>query len=309
MNEPRKILWALFATMVVAISGALLEFRFQAAADWLKPQLQQNRLAAIDPDAAVESGRDSLGSSARFPWYDVQKDDLRPIDLRADDYSSSDRGKNGRNGGTGRSSGSSSGHGGNGSGSGSSGGRDSGSPDEPESSPSIDPSAVSAPALMWIAWIAIGAVLMWIVYMLIRAFLDREAKNAKQSDSEDADDEDGAAPLDALPTRVAPAKGGLLEEARRQYETGNYNAAIVYLYSFELLRLDQTQMLRLARGKTNREYLRELAGRPELYGILAMTLVPFEDAFFGEHKLSRERFEACWNQVERFNRLIEQAAT
>ena len=162
---------------------------------------------------------------------------------------------------------------------------------------------------MWIAWIAIGAVLMWIVYMLIRAFLDREAKNAKQSDTEDADDEDGAAPLDALPTRVAPAKGGLLEEARRQYEAGNYNAAIVYLYSYELLKLDQAQMLRLARGKTNREYLRELAGRPELYGILAMTLVPFEDAFFGEHKLSRERFEACWNQVERFNRLIEQAAT
>ena len=106
-----------------------------------------------------------------------------------------------------------------------------------------------------------------------------------------------------------PRKGGLLEEARRQYEAGNYNVAIVYLYSYELLKLDQNQMLRLARGKTNREYLRELSGRPEFYGILAQSLVPFEDVFFGEHELSRERFEACWNQVDRFNRLIEQAAT
>jgi hypothetical protein len=265
-------------------------------------------LAAIDPDAAVKSGRDSLGSSDRFPWYDAKKDDLRPIDLRADN-ASSNTGKSGQSGRHGRSGGRSSGRGGSDSGGDSNGERDSDSRDDRDSSPSFDPSAVNAPALMWIAWIVIGAVLLWIVYMLIRAFLDREAKNAKKSDSEDAADEDSAAPLDALPAKVAPAKGGLLEEARRQYEAGNYKAAIVYLYSYELLKLDQNQMLRLARGKTNRECLRELAGRPELYGILAKTLVPFEDVFFGEHELSRERFEACWNEVDRFHRLIEQAAT
>ncbi len=265
-------------------------------------------LAAIDPDAAVKSGRDSLGSSDRFPWYDAQKDDLRPIDLRVDS-GSSDAGKSGGSGGKGGSGGTSSGRGGSGSGSDSDGGRDSNSRDDRSSSPAFDPSAASAPALMWIAWIAIAVVLMWIVCMLIRAFLDREAKDAKRSDSEDADEEDAAAPLDALPARIAPAKGGLLDEARRQYEAGNYKAAIVYLYSYELLKLDQNQMLRLARGKTNREYLRELAGRPELYGILAKTLVPFEDVFFGEHELSRERFEACWNEVDRFHRLIELGAT
>ncbi len=264
------------------------------------------RVAAIDPDAAVKSGRDSLGSSDRFPWYDAQKDDLRPINLRVDD-GSSDSGKSSASGGKGGSRGTSSGRGGSGSGSGSDGDRD--SPEDRSSSPAFDPSAVSAPALTWIAWIAIGAGLLWIVYMLIHAFLDREAKNAKQSDAEDAADDDPAASLDALPARVAPAKGGLLDEARRQYEAGNYKAAIVYLYSYELLKLDQNQMLRLARGKTNREYLRELAGRPELYGILAKTLVPFEDVFFGEHELSRERFEACWNEVDRFHRLIEQGAT
>ncbi|HEV3415834.1 MAG TPA: hypothetical protein VG056_03455 [Pirellulales bacterium] len=257
-------------------------------------------LAATDPNTAVQSGHDALGPSGRFPWYDSDRDDVRPVNLHTSDDSTDDssKGKSTSRGQPGDGSGS----GGSGDGSGSSGGND--------SSMSIDPSVVSAPALMWIAWIAIAAVLLWIVYMLIRAFLDREARNAKPTDSQDAaeevSDEDR---LDALPTRVSAVKGGLLDEARRQYEAGNYNTAIIYLYSYQLIKLDQNQMLRLAKGKTNRQYLRELAVRPELYGILAQSLVPFEDVFFGEHQLARERFEACWNQVDRFNRLVEQAST
>ena len=134
---------------------------------------------------------------------------MRPVNLRVDD-GSSDSGKGSASGGKGGSRGTSSGRGGFGSGSGSDGDRE--SPEDRSSSPAFDPCS-DAPALTWIAWIAIGAVLLWIVYMLIRAFLDREAKNAKQSDSEDAADEDPAKSLDALPARVAPAKGGLLDEA------------------------------------------------------------------------------------------------
>jgi hypothetical protein len=161
---------------------------------------------------------------------------------------------------------------------------------------------------MWIAWFGIAAVLLWIAYMVIKAILDREARDAKSSDVADADEEEAPVRLNQLPARVVPGKGGLLDEARRQYEAGNYNLAIVYLYSYQLIKLDQNQMLRLAKGKTNRQYLRELSSRPEIYGIVAQTLVPFEDVYFGEHDLTRERFEACWNQVERFNRLVEQAA-
>jgi hypothetical protein len=262
-----------------------------------------------DPDSAVESGRDALGSGGRFPWYDSARDDLRPIDLQADDDNSSPDSSNDRRSEGGGPSGNSSRRGGgSGSGNGSGRGSDSGSSRDESPSVSIDPQAVSAPALMWIAWIGIAGVLLWIVYMIIKAFLDREARDAKTSESTDDEEESGPAGLDALPARVVVAKGGLLDEARRQYEAGNHNLAIIYLYSYELIKLDQNQMLRLAKGKTNREYLRELSGRPEIYGIVARTLVPFEDVFFGEHQLTRERFEACWNQVDRFNRLIEQAA-
>ena len=133
--------------------------------------------------------------------------------------------------------------------------------------------------------LALGEAVFGIVSLITRPFAPAAQRAAAL-----------AARLDALPAKVIP-KGGLLDEARRHYEAGNYNLAIIYLYSYELIKLDQNQMIRLAKGKTNREYLRELASRPEVYSILAQTLVPFEDVFFGEHELTRERFEACWNQV------------
>jgi hypothetical protein len=266
-------------------------------------------LAAADINPAVQSGHDALSKGERFPWYDSGRDDLRAVPIASDD--SSDNSSNDRDSGAGSGSGGggSGSGGGSGAGSGSGSGGGAGSDSSPSrSSPSFNPQIVSAPALTWIAWFGIAAVLLWIVYMIIKAFLDREARDAKSSDVADAEEEEAPVRLDELPARVAPGKGGLLDEARRQYEAGNYNLAIVYLYSYQLIKLDQNQMLRLTKGKTNRQYLRELSARPEIYSIVAQTLVPFEDVFFGEHDLTRERFEACWNQVERFNRLVEQAA-
>ncbi len=164
---------------------------------------------------------------------------------------------------------------------------------------------MNMPWLIWVAWIVIAVVLLWLVWMLIRAFLNRELKGAKQSESlSDDEPAPGDLPLDALP-KAPPPRGGLLDEARRLYEQQRYSEAIVYLFSYELLRLDQNQCIRFAHGKTNREYMRELVGRPDLYAILAHTLIPFEDAFFGGHELSREQFETAWNQVDPFNRAIE----
>jgi hypothetical protein len=168
-------------------------------------------------------------------------------------------------------------------------------------------SAAGGAWLIWVAWIAIGGALVALAVMLIRAFLNREARAAKQSAAEQTDAVEDDQRLDALPAGPARAKGGLLDEARRHYEAGNYREAIIYLYSYQLMQLDQNQWIRLAKGKTNREYLRELAGRPELQSLLARTMIPFEDVFFGDYPLDQPRFEACWREVDRFHRLIQQA--
>ncbi len=268
----------------VIAGAALLLFSLGAAA----------RAAESDP---VVTGRDSLRSPERFPWYDADKDDIRPILLpreqpdnteKRPEKSSDERQSSGKGAGSG--------------GSGGGGGQE--RDESSSSSPSL-PATTAAPLITWLAWVLIAVILCALAFSLIRAYLDREAKEARDADSSDDDDEAREEAAEAeLPAKIAKPKSGLLEEARRQYEAGNYDLAIIYLYSYELLTLDRRQLLRLAKGKTNREYVRELADRPELQEIVANCLAPFEDVFFGAHPLSRERFEACWNEVGRFNSLV-----
>jgi hypothetical protein len=78
------------------------------------------------------------------------------------------------------------------------------------------------------------------------------------------------------------------------------------------VQLDRHHVIRLAKGKTNRQYLRETRTRPALAEILETTMVAFEDVFFGKHELSRQRFEECHSQFGTFqselDRMERQAA-
>ena len=58
-----------------------------------------------------------------------------------------------------------------------------------------------------------------------------------------------------------------------------------------------TRQAPLAKGKTNRQYLRELQARADMAPLLATSMVAFEDVFFGGHSLSRERYEECWQKA------------
>jgi hypothetical protein len=103
--------------------------------------------------------------------------------------------------------------------------------------------------------------------------------------------------LEDLPFPLEPIDGDLLSAARRASEHGKYDHAIVLLFSYQLLELDRRQRIRLAKGKTNRQYLRELGARPQLAELLTTSMVAFEDVFFGGHSLDRERFEGCWRDA------------
>jgi hypothetical protein len=83
---------------------------------------------------------------------------------------------------------------------------------------------------------------------------------------------------------------------------------MVYLYSHLLVTLDRAQLIRLTKGKTNRQYLREMAGAKSLAAILTGAMVAFEDFFFGKHDLERERFEQSWQRLDEFTRLVERGA-
>jgi len=154
-----------------------------------------------------------------------------------------------------------------------------------------------------LAWTVLAIALGTLVYLLLRAFLAREPAESRPTQLPDDGD---AARIQSLPFPVAAGAIDLLAEARRHYQAGNYGAAIVYLFSFQLVQLDRRQIIRLAKGKTNRQYLREVGARAGLLQLIEPTMVAFEDVFFGNRTLERQRFESCWSRLDEFELLASQ---
>lgn len=101
-----------------------------------------------------------------------------------------------------------------------------------------------------------------------------------------------------------------LQEAEALMNAGKFREAIIFLYGYQLLALDQERRIFLERGKTNRMYLRELDGVPRLRDILQKTMLVFEDAYFGHYPVGEEPFRECWSLLPEFHQLaIRNAAT
>lgn len=150
------------------------------------------------------------------------------------------------------------------------------------------------------------AVICGIIYLLLRAFLRRERNSEASGELVKVITDE--ARIEELPFNIADPNRDLLEQARLHYQKGEFNQAIVYLYSYMLLHLDKNHIIRLSKGKTNRQYLVELKGRPVLLTLLERTMVSFEDAFFGSHTLDRGAFEHCWTELDRFHTTVSEAS-
>jgi hypothetical protein len=145
---------------------------------------------------------------------------------------------------------------------------------------------------------ALLALLVWAVM--------RTGKTSWETEYEEIYETDEAR-VESLPFQVRKPHVNLLEEAKRLYQAGKYGEAIVYYYSYLLVELDKSHIIRLTKGKTNRQYLWESENRPELSKILESTMIRFEDVFFGDHELHREQFESCWERRNEFQQQLERA--
>lgn len=155
-----------------------------------------------------------------------------------------------------------------------------------------------------LGWTLLILLVIGAVYLLIRAFWDSERGAARGPDAAAAASADDVTRLEELPFMARRAQSELLSHAQRCYQNGDYREAIVYLFSHQLLMLDRRGLLRLDRGKTNRQYLRELGPQSPLGTLLARTMVGFEGVFFGQHPLDRGGFEQCWSRLDEFDRLL-----
>ncbi|MBS0209625.1 MAG: hypothetical protein JSS27_11800 [Planctomycetes bacterium] len=159
---------------------------------------------------------------------------------------------------------------------------------------------------MMLMWGVVIGVLVILCLAMAKFFLGGAGEPRDEKRSQAAVNR---ARIEALPFELKSVDGDLLAEARRRYEAGDYSGAFVYLYSHELVELDRQQVIRLARGKTNRQYLREASRCGGLRGIVEPCMIAFEEAFFGHRQLDRARFEASWGRLEEFRALATQGAT
>ena len=159
--------------------------------------------------------------------------------------------------------------------------------------------------LEWFGWLLIVLVALLGLWMLLRVYWARTPRAGGTDDASLVGRPLSVDRLEELPFQLDQPAGDLLSEARRAAEAADYDRAIVLLYSHQLLELDKREAIRLTKGKTNRQYLRELRLRAGLAPLLATSMVAFEDVFFGGHSLERERFEECWRQAMQ---LLERAS-
>lgn len=94
-----------------------------------------------------------------------------------------------------------------------------------------------------------------------------------------------------------------LQKAKQISKGGDYRTAVRYLYLSSLLTLDERGLLRFDRSKTNREYLRSVAGFPQLSAPLRDVIDVFDRVWYGFQALDENDFE---HYVQKVDELREQ---
>ena len=240
------------------------------------PSISNGELQKMSPEAAVEAAGEGLRREASFPWYDAEKDDLRPLTLRekaapADAKEWEARRKKKKTA---------------------------------KQNWNFNWNFLEGLSLFMqiAAYGFLIALLLLAIYFVMKSTAIQEmfvGSNSKEEEDVFTDEQR----VENLPFEVRRPRANLLAEARRLYELGKFGEALVYLFSYQLLQLDKNHWIRLRKGKTNRQYLQEIRHRQELRGILQTTMIPFEDFFFGHYQIERERFESCWGRLDEFHQL------
>jgi len=236
--------------------------------------------AFAGPIAGVEDARRALRREA-FPWYDQDHDSLRRVHLSPPENVANKSGE-----------------------------PEAKPPSENDSERDVDESRPRASRTLgaWgdiLAIVLLVALFFAIAWFFIRAYLSREEQAAVDDTARVKHTAvDDAARIEALPFRIRRGDIDLLAEARRLYEETRFSEAIVYLFSYQLVELDRHQVIRLSKGKTNRQYLRELRPQPALRSMLERSMVTFEEVFFGGHALGRAQFETVWHEVGPFTAML-----
>jgi hypothetical protein len=115
---------------------------------------------------------------------------------------------------------------------------------------------------------------------------------------------DGARPgiadgFGELPDGIRSHDSDPWAEANRRRAAGDLAGAVVCLFAHQLISLNHMGLIRLAPGRTGRQYVSSLRNR-ELIDSVGATLGLFEEVYYGRSLPTAQAFEAVWNQALRF---------
>ncbi len=154
-----------------------------------------------------------------------------------------------------------------------------------------------------IFWALILLVVIVLGIVLFRLFVSRQSSSSapslRRATKLNYEDQ-----IKDLPFQLDTRTGDCRQLAANAYSTGDYSRAIVYLFSHSLLFMDRFEVLRLQRGKTNRQYLRESRTVPQAGEYFSQLILPFESVFFGGHTIDRQQFEQYWNELTTFEHSV-----
>jgi hypothetical protein len=102
-----------------------------------------------------------------------------------------------------------------------------------------------------------------------------------------------------LPEGIRPGGGDPWAEAIARRAAGDLAGATVCLFAHQLLSLDQLGLIRLAPGRTARQYVQTVRD-PDLAGPVTATLGLFEDVYYGRRRPSVLAFERVWSHALAF---------
>jgi hypothetical protein len=153
--------------------------------------------------------------------------------------------------------------------------------------PDLGLPSIDAGLLRAAVWIAGGLALMLATVALgpaVYRFL--AARRRGRAPAKDADADGAASPAEAV------------QRAARASAVQDYRAATRLLYLASLLSLDEAGALRYDRAQTNREYLRQVAGRPVLAEALRPVVETFDDVWYGFRAITAEGYGVFERQVQ-----------
>ena len=152
----------------------------------------------------------------------------------------------------------------------------------------------------------VGAILALILIgLLVYGFLKLEADDAGTEADSKKKKRKIRDHVKHLPFEIEEEDGDFESFADKAFREGDYSKAVIYLFADVLVAMSEAGLVRLQRGKTNRQYLNEVWDYGEVRPYYRKVMTAFEDAFFGKHEIERSRAEECFVERPAFDAAVE----